>query len=613
WDASGFRRIAMDVVNTDTIPVSVGLRIDNPGGDGSKNCVQVVEKLEPGEKRTIIAALSPTPWVVDPPVKIEGMRAAPGTTAINPANLIQMIIFVPKPEKSHIFTIDNIRAEGRLDKISGEGFFPFIDEFGQYIHSDWPGKLKGAEDFKKRKQAEARELAARPGPPDRNKYGGWTAGPQLKGTGFFRAEKYKGKWWLIDPEGRLFWSHGIDCVTLWLSTGIDGREKYFKDLPDPNGPGKEFYGKGWWAPHGYYKHKIPYKTFSHRNNNLKHKYGADWKGALADITHRRLRSWGHNTIANWSSREIYIKRQTPYVATIHINAPKLEGSQGYWGKFHDVFDPGFREALQKALKGKQKECGDAWCIGFFVDNELAWGDDISLAMAALASPAEQAAKKVFIADLKAGYKDIAKLNQAWGTSHASWEALLQNRKAPDKRKARPDLERFYTRTAETYFKTIKEELKRAAPDQLYLGCRFAWVNDRAARAAIKFCDVISYNKYAYSVADLKLPDQADLPVIIGEFHFGALDRGMFHTGLKKADDQKHRAQLYQSYVQGALRNPLIVGTHWFQYFSQSTTGRGDGENYQIGFVDICDTPYPEIVKAAREVGASMYALRLGER
>ena len=58
--------------------------------------------------------------------------------------------------------------------------------------------------------------------------------------------------------------------------------------------------------------------------------------------------------------------------------------------------------------------------------------------------------------------------------------------------------------------------------------------------------------------------------------------------------------------------PAIIGTHWFQYKDQPTTGRGDGENYQIGFVDICDTPYPEIVQAAREVAQSMYGYRFDE-
>jgi hypothetical protein len=304
-------------------------------------------------------------------------------------------------------------------------------------------------------------------------------------------------------------------------------------------------------------------------------------------------------------------RKTPYVCTISYSSKRLEGSQGYWGKFFDVFDPSFRQALRERLAlEKGRAIDDPWCIGYFVHNEIAWGDDVSLAVAALVSPAEQPAKKVFIDDLKAKYGSINKLNAAWATKHASWQALMQSQKAPDKKKARADLTTFYTKTAETYFETIRDELKKVAPNQLYMGCRFAWVNDLAALAATKSCDIVSYNRYSYSVVEHRLPDSIDMPMIIGEFHFGALDRGMFHTGLKKTTDQRDRAAKYKSYVQGALRNPYIVGTHWFQYKDQATTGRGDGENYQIGFIDICDKPYPEIVRACREVGYDLYEYRL---
>ena len=63
-------------------------------------------------------------------------------------------------------------------------------------------------------------------------------------------------------------------------------------------------------------------------------------------------------------------------------------------------------------------------------------------------------------------------------------------------------------------------------------------------------------------------------------------------------------------MQGTLRNRHIVGTHWFQYQDQPTTGRVlDEENYQIGFIDIADTPYRETIDASREVGYTMYAYR----
>ena len=70
WDVSGRREMLMDVTNTGSNSVSVGVRIDNPGGDGNKNCVQVIEAFAPGETRTIVAELSATPWLLSPPVEI---------------------------------------------------------------------------------------------------------------------------------------------------------------------------------------------------------------------------------------------------------------------------------------------------------------------------------------------------------------------------------------------------------------------------------------------------------------------------------------------------------------------------------------------------------------
>ena len=614
WDLARYEHLSADIRNPGKESVTVSCRVDNPGADGAEHCVTDSLTLAPGAQDTLIVRLYPTPWVLSRPVEIIGMRGWPkASDKLDPANVTQLLFFVTKPGSDHAFEIDNIKAAGRLRHIDADTLFPMIDEFGQFVHDDWPGKTHSAAEFKAHHEAELKDLAAHPGPADRDQYGGWTAGPQLKATGFFRVEKHEGKWWLVDPEGRLFWSHGIDCVRAANDTPITDREHYFRGLPAVDSEFAPFYGSGNWAPHGYYNTHAPYKTYDFSRANFLRKYGAGgWSDAFAGITHQRLRSWGMNTIANWSDSAIYQMRKTPYTGNIGFNAKSIEGSEGYWGKFPDPFDEGFRNNLCAAVEREQgRSLNDQWCIGYFVHNELGWGDEVSLAVGALQSPADQPAKLVFVGDLKAKYETIESLNAAWGTTHESWQALLDSRDAPDKQKAGDDLAAFYTKVAETYFKTIRDEIKRQAPKQMYMGCRFAWVNDRAARAAAKYCDVVCYNRYDYSVANHKLPDNIDMPIIVGEFHFGALDRGMFHTGLKKTLNQQDRADKYADYVQGALRNPYIVGTHWFQYKDQATTGRGDGENYQIGFIDICDTPYPEIVAAARQIGDTMYEYRLG--
>jgi len=612
WDLSRFLYVELEVKNFGAKAIKVFCRVDNPGANGRENCVTGSVQVQPRQTATLSVKLHPTGLALTEPLELIGMRGYPMYyDKLKPENITQLLVFVHKPFDNYDFEIDNIRATGILQSYDAKTFIPFIDEFGQFRHKDWPGKVHSVEELKSRIAKEEKDLRAHTGPSERNQYGGWTAGPKLKATGFFRMEKSQGKWWLVDPEGRLFWSHGIDCVHDRTVTPIRDREHYYQSLPAEGSEFAPFYGRGSWAPHGYYKDHSPYKTYDLCRANLLRKYGGEWKTKFADLTHRRLRSWGLNTIANWSDSSIFLMRKTPYVTTIHASSKVIEGSEGYWGKFYDVFDPSFREGLRKRIASeKGRSANDPWCIGFFVHNEIAWGDEVSLALAALKSPADQAVKKVFVQDLRDKYKTIDKLNAVWGMNHESWASLLNSQEAPDKQKAWDDLTRFYTKIAETYFRIIREEVKQVAPNQLYLGCRFAWVNDRAVKAATKFCDVVSYNRYSYSVENHRLPDNIDLPTIIGEFHFGALDRGMFHTGLKKTANQQDRADTYKRYVRGALRNPNIVGTHWFQYKDQATTGRGDGENYQIGFLDICDTPYAEIIRASREVGSDMYKYRI---
>ena len=98
-------------------------------------------------------------------------------------------------------------------------------------------------------------------------------------------------------------------------------------------------------------------------------------------------------------------------------------------------------------------------------------------------------------------------------------------------------------------------------------------------------------------------------MIIGEFHFGSLETGLLQPGLRYAADPKERAMFYDHYVSSALKNPFIVGTHWFQLADQSVTGRPDGENYQAGFLTVGDVPQNEIIRVSRELGHQMYGIR----
>jgi hypothetical protein len=457
-----------------------------------------------------------------------------------------------------------------------------------------------------------KELAESRGPDDRNAWGGWTKGPQLKATSHFRTEKVNGKWWFVDPDGRLFFSHGVDCVRPAAETGISYREKYFTWLPDERSPFAAFYGNSSWAPHGFYKDKGKFKTYDFACANLLRKYGDGWQDTFATMAHQRIRAWGLNTIANWSDSKVYMMHRTPYTASFGTGGPRIEGSEGWWGKFPDPFSQEFSSGIRKRALD-QKDAGtadDPWCIGYFVDNELSWGkDDKSLALSAVMSPADQPSKIAFKAWLENKYKTIEALNTAWGTSFGTWDAFLAATNKPDLKKCGADLESFHGQIAEQYFRVIRDAVRAATPHKLYLGSRIAWGSPSVYRAAAKYCDVVSVNTYSKTVTK-DLPEGCDdKPMINGEFHFGALDRGMFHTGLVPTGNQAERADCYRNFVTSCLRHPRYIGTHWFQWRDQALTGRGDGENYQIGFLTVTDQPYPELVAAARDVGSRMYTVR----
>jgi hypothetical protein len=623
WDLSNWSYVAVDVQNMGTNEVEISLRVDDPNADGENHCANGGITLLPGEIATLRTNFKRSGYASSN-ISLFGMRSNPdgfeGQDAINVDNVVRLLVFVSEPTENHVFEISNIRAEGTDSPLSNAltsatTFFPFIDEFGQYIHKEWAGKVHSQSELVASVAREEQDLQAHPGPESWDQYGGWADGPTMTATGYFRVEKYNGQWWFVDPEGKLFFSNGIDCIhptNITNATAITDRDTWFSYLP-PNVPGLfgKCYDRCWYVSDGYYFGTQPV-VYDFFQSNLIHKYGFDFVNIYANKSHQRLRSWGVNTIGNWSSPNVTLLHRTPYVLQVYPKSKSLSGSSSYSVEFWDVFDPDLPGAIRDCLNVELgKSINDPWCIGYFSGNEPKWGNETHLARATLASPANQPAKVAFVQDLQAKYTIITNLNNIWRTSYSSWDALLQSQTVPDENSgARADLLTFNQKTIERYFKLCRDNIKAVAPHALYLGCRFSNVNLMADTAASSYCDVVSYNRYHYSVATFKTPSNADVPLLIGEFHFGAYDRGMFFRGLRATASQSERGRTYMRYIQGALRHPRFVGCHWFQFNDQQTTGRAfDGENAQIGFTDICDTPYPEMIDAARSIGYNMYAYR----
>lgn len=615
-DWSGYSFLAVTLQNLSEEPVPVAIRVDSirAAGKGRQGTAQ----LMPRETRRLILPFQPGERIIGMRGQPPAFDAEPGDQLLFPsavdldtAGITGFQVFLPKPRSKQTLALQRVELI-RQTRDTGRAF---VDRFGQYNGADWPGKLQREDQFPERIAAEEKQRVDRPDISGRNEYGGWDEGPQLEASGHFRIQKVKEKWWLVDPSGRLFWSSGVTGLNLNLWTVVADRDALFEWLPTSGDPLYRMRS----GKHG--------ELYDFYKANLYRKYGEGFEGRYFETALRRFKSWGINTIGNWSSPKAWAMKKVPY--TIPVYVPGLPGFVATTHKkaglekaksFPDPFDPSFEIKMNRAVERHASCKDDPWLLGVFIDNELPWclpygKYPVRLSSIALTQGPELVMKRVLVDALQKKYSAIAGLNAVWGTTFKSWAALRAPAElsAEQQQAADPDLSELDRLIARQYFQVCKRVLRTHLPDTLYLGCRFSGMFNREVVAeAAQYCDVVSFNIYndlptARSVDELAL--EMDFPVVIGEFHFGALDRGMFDCGLGQAVDQKARAEKYRVYMSAAAQASWCVGAHWFQYVDQPLTGRPDGENYNIGFVDATDDVYPELSDAARNLHKQLYSLR----
>lgn len=573
--------------------------------------------------------------------------------------------------KDKSIIVDNIRLVESPDR-DPNYLKGIVDKFGQNAKKDFPIKVYTDKELKLKADEELKKLSEYTLMADRSQYGGWKDGPKLEATGFFRTEKINGKWALVDPDGYLFFSIGLANVRMANSTtytGIDYTDENLKyrdpeDVTPEDSKGiievpKEIMKTGHvinklrhdmflelpayddsLANHYSYRKESHFgpiehgQTFSFYRANLERRYGEEYPNSFFDkwveVTENRFRNWGFTSFGNWIDPVFYDRNALPYFANGWIigDFQKIYSGSDYWGPMPDPFDPEFERRAKKSISTVAKEVkNNPWCIGVFIDNERSWGKEgtvvqhYGLVLDGLSKDNKSYLKKEYVKILRNKYKTIETLNKAWQTNISSWTTLEAGIDYKSKTEFSDEMVADFSILLETfatkYFKIIHDALEEKMPNHMYLGCRFAaWgVTPEVRKSAAKFVDVFSYNHYKEGIGKKywKFLEEVDMPTLIGEFHMGAPDSGLFHSGLVQAKDQEDRANMFMDYAYSAIDNPYFVGVHWFQYLDSPISGRAhDGENYNVGFVSNTDIPYPEMVKAAKEINSSLYSRRFGE-
>ncbi|HZJ79052.1 MAG TPA: beta-galactosidase [Dysgonamonadaceae bacterium] len=461
-------------------------------------------------------------------------------------------------------------------------------KFGQWKLKEWEGKIEDENELVESNQRLKQSVQSAKFPVEWSKYGGWKK-LKFESTGFFRTHHDGRRWWLVDPEGYGFLSVGVDVIGKSAAGPIDGIEDLFSNLPEDVGSNIDFY-----------------------QSNMARAFGSSWQEDWEIITSGLMKKLRMNTVGNWSDLNFAKRNKIPYVLAMS-GFPSTEVL--LYRDLPDVFSSEYQQNSIEFARQLEAYKNDPYLIGYFLSNEPGWAlGDHNLAYEMFRTNEQSKTKDEFVSWIASQYGgDINAFNKAWNLSLEGFEEL-KTKVFNDysSKKATSDFYEFSSIIVRKYIDLPCDEIEKIDNNHLNLGMRYAWLSSELLYMAGERFDVFSINGYGMNPPETEeITRRSGKPVLIGEFHHGAIDRALPATGITGVMTQQDRADAYRNYVEQGLARPELIGMHYFQWIDHPFTGRFDGENYNIGVVSLTNIPYPELSEAMTLTNERIYKVGSG--
>ena len=381
-------------------------------------------------------------------------------------------------------------------------------------------------------------------------------------SGFFRTERIDGRWWLVDPEGAVFISRGMNSISPVRTDG--GREA------------------------------------------LEQRFGSERR--WADAATSQLRAAGFNTAGAWSAHDLLDPAPQPLVATRLWSFMSAYGKKrggtfmqaghvGYPGDCPFIFDPAFPEFCAEHARQLAKHRDDPLLLGHFSDNEMPWS--------------------------RAMLENYLRL-PADDPGHAvarDWLAARRGGAAPvDAVITDADRSAFLEFAVEHYLAIVAAAIRRVDPNHLFLGVRLhepVFDLPEVFRAAGRHCDVICVNYYR-----VWTPDEAQMamwaresgrPFMVTEHYAKGADSGLGNTGGAGwlVRGQRDRGLFYQNFAIGLLRTRNCVGWHWHRYADNDPDDKNvdpSNRDSNKGIVSSRYVPWSPVIEEMTALNRRVYGI-----
>ncbi len=125
WNLAHFAGVQVDVTNASDKPVMAGLRMDNPGDWRTEPWNTQLNKVDPGETKTIQAYFGKN-------------NGAPGFP-LNPASISKLQVFLEKPKQDTSVVVNNLKAFGTAEATATESYTKPADREKPVTVPAWVG------------------------------------------------------------------------------------------------------------------------------------------------------------------------------------------------------------------------------------------------------------------------------------------------------------------------------------------------------------------------------------------------------------------------------------------------------------------------------------------
>jgi hypothetical protein len=394
--------------------------------------------------------------------------------------------------------------------------------------------------------------------------------------GFWRlGQDQAGVWWWVSPSGKLEFLNTVTTV----QPEQDGRER----------------------------------------NSVRY-VSSDWDGRYqpkdldrwASATLRRVLDSGFKGLGAWCNPAFH-SLDVPMSQDLNLWAWVTDSSKRF-------YSPEWAPMAEQAVKAQVPPLRDnPNLLGYFLDNELDWGDGFSGPSAYFDDlPNSDPNRRQVIQTIHFVWPHLDEFNIAWNSKLTNWSQLESWSTFPREQADAYDRlsAAWLSHLAGDYFRLTTTIVRKYDPNHLILGVRFkGFAPEEVVSASRDYTDAQSLNYY---VSDARLDSdmfrmmyqRSGQPIIISEYSFHAMDG---HSGdldtvgfSAQVPDQQARAEGYRLMTTRLARVPYIIGADWFQWCDEPPAGRNsDGEDVNFGIVDVHDKPYDLLVNSIRDTAPTL--------